>query len=115
MAKKSDFNMSAEVRKLLQADKDLTGPKVYEILSKRFSGRTINKNSCGVAFATARKKLGLTGKRKSGKRIYKRVAKPGSDTVSLLALRSARELLSRTNGDVGLATTILREVQAIQG
>ncbi len=113
MAKKSNFNMSAEVRALLQSNKKLSGPEVYAALTKKFPGQKINKNSCQVAFANARKKMGLS-RRKSGKRIVRRVAKPSAETVSLAALRSARELLSRTDGDVAVATAVLKEVKALQ-
>ena len=115
MARKSGFNMSAEVRALLKANKNLTGPEVYEKLTKKFSGQSINRNSCQVAFANARRKMGLTGRKAGAKRIYKKVPKTVNDSVSLSALRSARELLSRTNGDVQLATAILREVKSLQG
>ncbi len=116
MAKKSEFNMSAEVRALLQKNNELTGPDIYAALSKKVTGQTINKNSCQVAFANARKKMGLTRKKKSGKQIHSTTAKPATDTVtvSLTALRSARDLLSRTNGNIGLATAVLREVKALQ-
>ena len=107
--------MSAEVRALLEGNNELTGPEIYAALSKKVTGQTINRNSCQVAFANARKKMGLTRKKKSGKRIYRKVAKPATDTISLSALRSARELLSRTNGDIGIATAILREIKALQG
>ena len=115
MAKrKSSFNMSAEVRALLHANKKLRGPEVFSALSKKFPGRSINKNSCQVAFANARKKLGLSRKQK-GSQIYRKVARPSVDTVSLSALRSARELLARTKGDVALATAVLKEIKALQG
>ena len=113
MAKKSAFNMSAEVRNLLGKDETMSGPEVLAALSKKFPGQKINKGSCNVAFAMARKKLGLTGKG-TGNRIYRKVAKPDAETVSLSALRSARELLNRTNGDVALANAILKEVKMLQ-
>jgi hypothetical protein len=120
MAKKSRFNMSAEVRALLKANNNITGPKVYEALCQKATGQTINKNSCGVAFANARKKMGLS--RKSKKKIgsdnkSRRGAKSATtstDTISLSALRCARELLVRTNGDVSVAAAVLREVKALQ-
>ena len=118
MAKKSEFNLSAEVRALVEANNSITGPEVYATLSKKNKGRKINQNSCGVAFAMARKKLGLTrknAKTKIGRPVSKRVAKPGNDSVSLAALRSARELLAKTNGDLATATAVLREVKALQG
>ena len=115
MAKrKSSFNMSAEVRALLRSNKKLRGPEVHAALAKKFPGKPINKNSCQVAFANARKKLGIT-RRTKGKGIYRKVARPSVDTVSLTALRSARELLAKTNGDVALATAILKEIKALQG
>jgi hypothetical protein len=116
MAKKG-FNLSAEVRELVKSDNELTGPEVYQTLSKKSRG--INQNSCAVAFSKARRELGLTKKKTGGKRISKKVAKPrtagSTDTVSRSALHSARELLSHTNWDVQLATDILEEVQALQG
>jgi hypothetical protein len=116
MAKKA-FNLSAEVRALVKSNNELTGKEVYQTLSKKSRG--INQNSCAVAFSKARRELGLTKKKTGGKRISKKVAKPrtavATDTVSFLALRSARELLSHTNGDVRLATAILKEIQALQG
>lgn len=117
MAKKSDFNLSAEVRALVEANNSITGPEVYAAVSKKAKGRKINQNSCGVAYAMARKKLGLTRKRAgkiAGGPVSRRVPKPSGDTISLAALRSARELLARTNGDLATATAILREVKALQ-
>ena len=116
MAKKSTFNMSAEVRALLERNNDLTGPEMYETLSKKFRGRKLNKNSCGVSYSKARKIMGLTLKKKRGKSISRKVPKPAAATatVSLAALKSAAELLSHTDGDVGVATAILREVRALQ-
>lgn len=107
--------MSAEVRALLEGNNELTGPEVYAKLSEKVPGQTINKNSCQVAFANARRKMGLTRSKKSAKRIHRKVAKPANDKVSLSALRSARELLSRTDGDIELATAILREIKSLQG
>ena len=115
MAKISGFNMSAEVRALLEKNNKLTGPEIYAAISKKATGQTINKNSCQVAFANARKKMGLTRKKDSGKRFRRRAVQPATDTVSLAALRSARDLLSRTNGSVELAAAVLREVKALQG
>ena len=120
MSKKSRFNMSAEVRALLKANNNISGPEVYEALCQKTPGQKINKNSCGVAFANARKKMGLT--RKSKKKIgsdnnSRRGAKStatATDTISLSALRCARELLVRTNGDVSVAAAVLREVKALQ-
>ena len=116
MAKKSQFNMSAEIRALLKEKQQLTGPELYAKLSQKNPSQKINKNSFGVAFSTARRKLGISRKRRpsvKGKRITRRVAKPSSDFVSLSALRSARDLLTHTKGDVSMATTVLREVKAM--
>ncbi|MCH2210595.1 MAG: hypothetical protein MK110_04800 [Fuerstiella sp.] len=120
MAKKSRFNMSAEVRTLLKADNNITGPQVYAALCRKAPNQTINKNSCGVAFANARKKMGLT--RRSKKKIgtesrYERGAKSSilsTQTISLAALRCARELLAKTDGDVTVAAAVLHEVKALQ-
>ncbi len=119
MAKKDDdFKLSAEVVALLKEDRTLTGPQVYKALTAKFPGRKINRNSCSVAVSNARKKLKIRVKRKKGGRKVRRVARPTAvpsvDTVSLPALRSARELLSHTKGDVRLATAVLKEIRALQ-
>lgn len=111
--KKSSFNMSAQVRALLEANNNMTGPEVYAALTKKFPKQKINRGSCQVAFANARKKMGLSRSR-GGQRVIRRVAKPSAGNISLAALRSARELLQHTHGDTPLATSILREVKALQ-
>lgn len=111
--KKPDFNMSAEVRALLKSNSRMTGPEVFSTLTKKFPDQKINRNSCQVAFANARKKMGLS-RSQSGQQITRKVARPSNDSISLSALRSARELLSQTNGDVALATSVLREVKLLQ-
>ena len=115
MAKKTGFNMAAELRGLLKSNKKMTGNEAYNALKKKFPGQKINKSSCLVAFTNARGKLGVSkNSQGSGKRIYRKVAKPSADTVSLSAFRSARELLSNTNGDVTVAVAVLKEVKALQ-
>lgn len=122
MAKKSDFNMSKAIRDLLERNPKMTGTEVYNALKKKNPRRSINRGSMGVAFTNARQKLGISAPKKSSKRakkrgggVVRRVAKPSSDNISLSALRSARELLSATGGDVSTATAILKEMKALQG
>jgi len=121
MAKKSGFNMSEEIRQLLRADRKMTGTQVYNALKKKFPRKAINRGSMGVAFTNARQKLGISAPKKKaekakkrGGKVVRRVARPSTDNISLSALRSARELLAATSGDVSTATAILKEMKALQ-
>lgn len=72
MAKKPDFNQSAEIRSILQKlGKDAKFRDVFEKLRANHKGRRFNENSCMQAFAVARRKLGF----KKGRRV-KRVLRP---------------------------------------
>lgn len=131
MAKKgsrSDFNMAKEIRELLGTNPDLTGPEVGKELEKKFPGRTFNPNSVSVAFAGARKKLGIKPKgrkvrrRRPGKRVgtgrssaARRTSTPtAAAEPNLDVLKAARDLLQKCEGDANAATSALRSVAALQ-
>lgn len=72
MAKKPDFNQSAEIRSILQKlGDDAKFRDVFAKLQTSHKGYRFNENSCMQAFAVARKKLGI----KKGRRV-KRVMRP---------------------------------------
>ena len=73
-AGKDDVNVSKEVRALVEGNKDIRGPEVISTLKERYPSVEFNENSVQVAYANARKKLGLTrtmkkrpAKRKAGR------------------------------------------------
>lgn len=126
MAKKSsrgEFNMAQEIRNLLLENKTLSGPEVVAALKAKFPGQTINKNSASVAFAGAKKKLGIkSGRRKVRRRRPAAAAAPRSaapratatTAVSLEQLSAARDLLQKCRGDVAVAASALKGVAALQ-
>lgn len=125
MAKKKrargDFNMAAEVRELLKQNPAMTGKEVYEALSKKFPRRSINENSCGVAFSTARKTLGITKgrkrrRRKAGKKkVAVRKKRPAATAASIDVgtLQAAAKFLSEV-GNPDKALAAVRQVQSLQ-
>lgn len=118
MAKKkasSNFNMAAEVRKLLGENPKLTGSEVYTALKERFPRQKINKDSCGVAFSAARKKLGIAGGRRRKKGAKRSVVKkrPVAQSVKVDDLQAAAKFLSVV-GDAEKAIAAIKQVQALQ-
>ncbi|MFN5587965.1 MAG: hypothetical protein ACK5DR_21910, partial [Planctomyces sp.] len=53
-------NVSKEVRALVEGNQEIRGPEVIANLKERFPTMVLNENSVQVAFANARRKLGLT-------------------------------------------------------
>lgn len=121
-----EFNMAKEIRSLLTANKNLTGREVVEQLKKKFPKQSINDGSCQVAFANARKKLGLSKVRKkrpvggagakrsqrtwtAGPRVSTAPANPG-----LEMLLAAKELLQRCDGDASVAAAAIKQVASLQ-
>lgn len=128
MAKKkparADFNMSAEIRDMLEADSSLSGRQVLEALQAKFPDQEINANSCNVAFSNARRKLGI---RRSGKKAVVRRPRPAAvaarstgraaaaapASVSLDALKAACELVAKAGGTEA-AIGIVRSLAALK-
>ena len=116
MAKKANgFNMAAEIRKLLKADRSMTGRQVLEALKKKFPRQKINENSLGVAFSGARKKMGIrkTVRRKMPAR-RKSAAKRASTSVSLDALQAAKPYLAACGGNTEAAIAAVRQLGSLQ-
>jgi hypothetical protein len=81
MAKKPDFNQSAEIRSILQGlGKRAKFKDVFEKLEAAHKGCRFNENACQQAFSVARKKLGFAKGARRGKKPA--MAKP---TVAIAA------------------------------
>jgi len=121
-AAKGDFVMAAEIRALLEADNSLTGPQVVAALEKKFPSHSINRNSASVAFANARKAMGIASTRKVKRRrrpvrrnLVRSESSSGvSTSVNLEILQAAKALLQKCNGDASTASTALKSVAALQ-
>ena len=123
MAKKANgFNMAAEIRALLTADRSMTGRQVLEALKKKFPSQKINENSLSVAFSGARKKVGIKktvrrrkpdGRKKAARR-RKAAVKSASTSVSLDALRAAKPSLAACGGDTEAAIDAVRQLGRLQ-
>ncbi len=119
MAKKKaagQINMAEEIRNLLKENRKLSGKEVVSALKKKFPKQKINEGSCGVAFSTARKKLGLsTGRPKKRKGAVKKVMrrKPASVSVDLAALEAAAKFLSKA-GSEEQAIAAIRQLRSLQ-
>lgn len=122
-AARADFNMSAEIREMLEADASLSGRQVLEALQAKFPDQEINANSCNVAFSNARRKLGI---RRSGKKAVVRRPRPAvaarsagraavtaPASVSLDALKAACELVAKAGGTEA-AIGIVRSLAALK-
>jgi len=125
-AGKGGVVIAQEILALVEANKAIKGPEVMVALREKFPKVTFNESSCQVAYANARKKLGLTrtvAKRPIGAR---RVGRPGrtsaasaattggSAVIDLNLLQAAKVLLQHCNGDAAVAQTALRQVAALQ-
>ena len=126
----SDFNMAEEIRNLLVEDHLLTGKDVLNQLRKKFPKQPINEGSCQVAFANARKKLGLSTVRKKrpagniGRGRTSRTWTASSRAISsqsadtavpgIELLLAAKSLLQHCGGDAALATAALKQVASLQ-
>jgi hypothetical protein len=118
-AGKDDVNVSKEVRALVEGNKDIRGPEVISTLKERYPSVEFNENSVQVAYANARKKLGLTRtmKKRPAKR---RAGRPAAAApaaapvvvagVNMAALTAAKELLKACGGDVAAAQTAVKQI-----
>ncbi len=116
MAKKANFNMSEEIRKILKSKPTASNKDVFSSLVSKFG--KVNEASCGVAVSNQRKKLGL-GKGRSVKK--RRPGRPpGRPTTSsvggtdLTALRAAKALLTAVDGDDSAAIAAIRQLHSLQ-
>ena len=110
------FNLAAEIRSALTADKTLSGKDCLAAVRKNNPRKRINENSFGNAYSTARRKLGLSkGKKKVRRRKPTATASSsGATTVHLDALAAAKNLLRACDGDSTVAATAIRQLKQLQ-
>ena len=116
-----EFNMAAEIRKLLRQSRSLSAREAMEALKMNFPGQTINSNSYGVAYYGARKALGIKSKRRRSKKktegtsklVRKRVPAKTVQAADLNALQAAAKYVSEV-GDASKAIEAIRQLHALQ-
>ncbi|MEY2727550.1 MAG: hypothetical protein RLZZ458_3417 [Planctomycetota bacterium] len=134
-ASKDGVNVSREVFAIVDGNQSIRGPEVLTILKDKYPNVTFNNNSVQVAFANARRKLGLTRtlvKRPKKKAVTGRpkkaaaapvasspasaapAAAPQTADISRVALEAARDLLRATGCDASAALEALRIVASLQ-
>lgn len=132
-ASKDGVNVSREVFAIVEGNQSIRGPEVLTILKDKYPNVTFNNSSVQVAFANARRKLGLTrtvAKRPKKKVVAGRpkkaatvpaaaaatsvVATPQTADISRVALEAARDLLRATGCDASAALEALRIVASLQ-
>jgi hypothetical protein len=123
--------IAQEIFALVQGNKAIKGPEVMTALREKFPKVTFNENSCQVAYANARKKLGLTrtmakrpigsGSSSSSPRQARAQAAPAAaaaptstGAIDINLLQAAKALLQHCNGDAGLAKVALTQIAALQ-
>lgn len=129
-AAQDGVNVSSEVRSLVEGNQSLRGPEVLALLKEKYPNVTFNTNSVQVAFANARRKLGLTrvvARRERRRGVLSRrpravaalpavvVTADAAPALNLVAtLQSARDLLKTVGGDVAEAQKALALVASLQ-
>jgi hypothetical protein len=115
-ASRSDFNMSSEIRQLLEEDRNLNSREVFEKLQEKFPGRTINRNSCNVAFSQARRRMGIrpgSGRTVRRRRPGMRTASAQTGALDFTLLKAAREFIAQA-GSPGAAISAIEQIQELQ-
>ena len=125
-AAKGGVVISQEIFNLVKSNNSIKGPEVVSALREKYPKVDFNSASCQVAFANARKKLGLTRtvvKRPvvATKSVYRHigpkaavVASTSVETVNISLLQAAKALLMHCNGDANVAAQALKQVAALQ-
>lgn len=118
-AARGEFNMSAEIRNLLQSNPALSSRDVFEALKEQFPEQSINRNSCNVAFSHARRKLGIKGGAKRAVRRRRPSAEvsttklTATGSLNLDLLQSAHDLLTKA-GSADAAVQAIKQLQSLQ-
>jgi hypothetical protein len=126
-AGKGGVVIAQEILALVQGNNAIKGPEVMTALREKFPKTPFNDASCQVAYANARKKLGLTrtvAKRPIGasgpaKKSAYVAATPsagaaGAVSVDIGLLQAAKSLLQHCNGDSAVAVLALKQIAALQ-
>ncbi|MEZ6125602.1 MAG: hypothetical protein R3C49_20860 [Planctomycetaceae bacterium] len=118
----ADFNLSAEVRKILEKNSELSGNEVLAQLRRKFPKEQINEGTAKVAFSLARRKLGLISlkPRKKGKAAVSAAAAPSAKPVAsgnsagIDSVIAAKDFLQACNGDMQVAMTAIKQLGDLQ-
>jgi hypothetical protein len=131
-AAKDGVNVTREVLAIVEGNQAIRGPEVLTAMKEKFPNVTFNTNSVQVAYANARRKLGLTrvlARRPRKKALLARrprvavavpsapVATPasGAPAADMMAtLQAARDLLKASGGDLSVAREALGLVASLQ-
>lgn len=123
-AAKEGVVISQEILAIVQSNKGIRGPEVMVALREKFPKVEFNEASCQVAYANARKKLGLT--RTVAKRPARSTSRPAAKAsaatapaavgaaVDINLLQAAKTLLQQCNGDSAAAILALKHVASLQ-
>jgi len=113
MKNANDFNMSAEIRNLLKANRTMAGTEVYNALVKNFPKQKINKNSCSVAVYKIR--TTKAAKKKSGAKKVVRIKRPSAavTAVDLNALQAAAKFVAKI-GSSDKAIAAIKQLESVQ-
>jgi hypothetical protein len=114
MAKKPDFNQSAEIRSILQElGKEAKFKDVFQKLRERHKGFEFNEDACQQAFTMARKKLGFYKGPRRGKKAV--AAKPMTATAARVVPADEPKTTRVPKGLVVDALTTAQKLIAVCG
>lgn len=129
-AAKGGVVISQEIMELVKANNSIRGSEVMTALREKFPKVKFNNASCQVAFANARKKLGLsktvarkpigsgsTSFRKPGRPPAAAAAAPASSAavvIDISVLQAAKALLQHCQGSADAASQALKQIAALQ-
>ncbi len=128
-AAKGGVVISQEIMELVKANNSIRGSEVMTALREKFPKVKFNNASCQVAFANARKKLGLskTVARKpigSGSTTFRKPGRPpaaaaapassATVVIDISVLQAAKALLQHCQGSADAASQALKQIAALQ-
>ena len=139
-AGKGGIVIAQEIRALVEANKEIKGPDVMVALREKFPKIEFNDNSCQVAYANARKKLGIAktvakrpisaarAERRAGRRPGRPPGRrpavtdsaatagsaPAATPVDISLLQAAKALLQHCKGDAAVAQSALKQIASLQ-
>ena len=109
-----DAGTTVEAREfLLKENRKLTGSEGYATLTEKFPGEKINKNSFGVAFYSARKKLGIKSGRRRKSGAKQTVIKKRPASVKIENLKAAANFLGEF-GNADDAIAAIKQLSSLQ-
>lgn len=125
-ASKDGVVISQEIQALVRENNAIRGPEVMAALRAKYPKMTFNENSCQVAYANARKKLGIARtvvKRpvgssgpigKATNKYSMSAGSKGAASETTAILYAAKSLLQACNGDEAAAQAALKTVASLQ-